>query len=234
MKELKQRFSIWYNRSHRRSGTLWGERFKSVLVQDDPGALVTIAAHIDLNPVRAGIVSDPVEYRYCGYGEAIGGSKIARRGITRLMGSRSSWGRAIKRYRVIVFGKGYVRDAAKGNAGVDVEKTREILNTGGHVSRNQALRCRVRYFSDGAVLGSKEFVQGYFESHRDRFGAKRRDGTRKLRGSDWEVNWKIQLNIRNAFGDHDVIPVVTNPDGQLAVFRNSLPTETFLTNTFSF
>ena len=196
MKELKQRFSIWYNKSHRRSGTLWGERFKSVLVQDDPFALMTIAAYIDLNPVRAGIVSDPVEYRYCGYGEAMGGSRIARRGIARLMDSGSYWGRAIERYRVIVFGKqsslklrpsgGYVRDAAKGNAGVDPEKTREILNTGGRVSRNEALRCRVRYFSDGAVLGSKEFVQGYFESNRDRFGAKCRDRPRRMRGSDWE------------------------------------------------
>ncbi|MBK1879317.1 TonB-dependent receptor [Pelagicoccus mobilis] len=49
-----------------------------------------------------------------------------------------------------------------------------------------------------------------------------------------KVDWRIQLNVRNAFGDDDVIPVVTNPDGQLAVFRNSLPRETFLTNTFSF
>ncbi len=200
MKELKQRFSIWYNRSHRRSGTLWGERFKSVLVQDDPFALMTIAAYIDLNPVRAGIVSDPVEYRYCGYGEAMGGSKMARRGIARLMGSRSSWGRSIERYRVIVFGKGYVRDAAKTNTGVDAEKTREILNQGGRVSRNEALRCRVRYFSDGAVLGSKEFVQGYFESHRDRFGAKRRDGPRKLRGSDWEGLMCIRDLRRDVFG----------------------------------
>jgi len=200
MKELKQRFSIWYNRSHRRSGTLWGERFKSVLVQDDSFALMTIAAYIDLNPVRAGIVPDPVEYRYCGYGEAMGGSKMARRGISGLIGSRSSWGRAMERYRVIVFGKGYVRDAAKRNSGVDAEKTRKILNTGGHVSRNEALRCRVRYFSDGAVLGSREFVQGYFESHRDRFGAKRRDGPRKMRGSDWEGLMCIRDLRRDVFG----------------------------------
>jgi len=200
MKELKQRFSIWYNRSHRRSGTLWGERFKSVLVQDDPFALMTIAAYIDLNPVRAGIVSDPVEYRYCGYGEAMGGSKIARRGITRLMGSGSYWGRAIEKYRVIVFGKGYARDASKRGRAVDAERTREILNTGGRVSRNEALRCRVRYFSDGAVLGSKEFVQGYFESHRDRFGTKRRDGPRKMRGSDWEGLMCIRDLRRDVFG----------------------------------
>ncbi len=55
---------------------------------------------------------------------------------------------------------------------------------------------------------------------------------RKLFGD--KLNWRIQLNVRNAFGDDDVIPVVTNPDGQLAVFRNSLPTEFFLTNTFRF
>ena len=51
---------------------------------------------------------------------------------------------------------------------------------------------------------------------------------------DGKIDWKIQLNIRNAFGDSDVIPVVTNPDGQLAVFRNSLPQEVFITNTLRF
>ena len=48
------------------------------------------------------------------------------------------------------------------------------------------------------------------------------------------VNWSIQLNVRNAIGDDDFIPVATNPDGQLAVFRNPNPREVFLTSTFSF
>ena len=120
------------------------------------------------------------------------------------MGSRSSWGRAMERYRVIVFRKGYVRDAAKRNSGVDAEKTRKILNKGGRVSRNEALRCRVRYFSDGAVLGSKEFVQGYFESHRNRFGAKRRDGPRKMRGSDWEGLMCIREALPELFAGKDM------------------------------
>ena len=34
MKELKQRFSLWYNRHHDRFGTLWAERFKSVVKRD--------------------------------------------------------------------------------------------------------------------------------------------------------------------------------------------------------
>jgi putative transposase len=45
------------------------------------------------------------------------------------------------------------------------------------------LRCRVRYFSDGAVLGSREFVDGVFMACRERFGKTRTSGARKLRGS---------------------------------------------------
>jgi hypothetical protein len=45
------------------------------------------------------------------------------------------------------------------------------------------LRCRVRYFTDGAVIGSKEFVNEAFAQARERFTAKRKDGARRLRGS---------------------------------------------------
>jgi outer membrane receptor protein involved in Fe transport len=48
------------------------------------------------------------------------------------------------------------------------------------------------------------------------------------------IVWSLQLNIRNAIGDDDIIPVATNPDGQLAVFRNPNPREIFLTSSFSF
>ena len=42
MKTLKQRFSQWYNHKYRRKGTLWEERFKSVLVDSAGKALATI------------------------------------------------------------------------------------------------------------------------------------------------------------------------------------------------
>ncbi|MGH8019025.1 MAG: hypothetical protein ACREIA_12170 [Opitutaceae bacterium] len=51
---------------------------------------------------------------------------------------------------------------------------------------------------------------------------------------DDSVDWKLQLNIRNAFGPDDPIPVWTNPDGQVAVVRVPPTTEVFLTNTFRF
>ena len=56
MKLLKQRFTQWFNRQRGRKGTLWEERFKSVLVEGTGEVLATMAAYIDLNPVRAGIV----------------------------------------------------------------------------------------------------------------------------------------------------------------------------------
>jgi hypothetical protein len=45
------------------------------------------------------------------------------------------------------------------------------------------LRCRVRYFTDGAVIGSKAFVNEAFAGARERFSPSRKDGARKLRGS---------------------------------------------------
>lgn len=48
------------------------------------------------------------------------------------------------------------------------------------------------------------------------------------------VRWKIQLNIRNALGNSDDIPVKTNPDGTVAVIRIPNPTTFYLTNTFKF
>lgn len=51
---------------------------------------------------------------------------------------------------------------------------------------------------------------------------------------DDKVDWKIQLNVRNAFGDDDDIPVKTNPDGQVAVIRIPNPRTIYLSNSFKF
>ncbi|MBM3882117.1 MAG: hypothetical protein FJ387_20750, partial [Verrucomicrobia bacterium] len=81
MKEFKQRFSKWYNIRHQRFGTLWAERFRSVLVEDQSGVLETVSAYIDLNAVRAGLVEDPKDYRHCGYAAAVAGDARARSGL---------------------------------------------------------------------------------------------------------------------------------------------------------
>jgi hypothetical protein len=56
------------------------------------------------------------------------------------------------------------------------------LEAGGRVALAKRLRWRLRYFSDGAVIGSRSFVDKFFEAHRERFGLKRTSGARRLRG----------------------------------------------------
>src|SRR5687767_6798405 len=71
-KELKQRLTRSYNARHdNRIGTLWSDRFKSMLVEDNDRVIRTVAAYLDLNSLRAGIVDDPKDYRFCGYTEAL-------------------------------------------------------------------------------------------------------------------------------------------------------------------
>ena len=84
--------SRWHNRKHGRRGTIWEERFGSVVVEEEERALRTMAAYIDLNPVRAGMVEDPAEYRWSGYAEAMAGKARSRRGLVRIIG-QMAWPR---------------------------------------------------------------------------------------------------------------------------------------------
>ncbi|MEJ6578262.1 MAG: hypothetical protein QNL33_19375, partial [Akkermansiaceae bacterium] len=56
---------------------------------------------------------------------------------------------------------------------------------------SKVVGCRVRYFTDGAVIGSKAFVEGVFRASRERFGPKRKDGARKPRGALGELAGEI-------------------------------------------
>ena len=187
VKEVKERFSRWFNKRRGRRGTLWMDRFKSVMVESGGEALRTMAAYIDLNAVRAGLVEDPKDYRWCGYAEAVSGNRRAQRGLCKAVGKPvDGWesARAGEMYRCILFDSGReVKDAQNVNlvrAGVKVEKTKEVLKAGGKLTLGELVRQRVRYFSDGLVLGSREFVEGVFQENRDKFGPKRKDGARRM------------------------------------------------------
>ncbi|MCC5840262.1 MAG: transposase [Opitutales bacterium] len=82
MRELKTRFTFWYNEHYKTVGTFWAERFRSVLVEPGSLALKAVAAYIDLNAVRAGLTDSPQHYRYCGLGEANLKNPIGRRAQT--------------------------------------------------------------------------------------------------------------------------------------------------------
>jgi len=197
MKELKQRFTQWYNRENGRRGTLWEDRYKSVLVEGNENALITMAAYIDLNPVRAKMVADPKDYRWSGYGEAMGGGILARNGLGRLLEEvlhgeffQAHWKRTGNRYRMVLYDHGEEREANEytgrgAKAGFSREKVEAVLEKRGQLSRAEILRCRVRYFCDGAVFGTVGFVDSVFKANRDRYGPNRKSGARKMMGADW-------------------------------------------------
>ncbi len=180
MKELKQRFSKWYNRQQNRYGTVWAERFKSVLVEDRVGVVQAVAAYVDLNPVRAGLVKDPKEYRWCGYGEAVGGNELARKGLASFHRT-GEWGEVGREYREVLLVKSGVAGRS-GKVVLEPEEIRRELRGKGELRLGQVLRLRVRYFSDGVVLGSRNYVNEVFREYRDRFGPRRKSGARALRG----------------------------------------------------
>jgi hypothetical protein len=187
VKEVKERFSRWFNKRRGRRGTLWMDRFKSVLVEGKGEALRTMAAYIDLNPVRAGLVKDPKDYRWCGYAEALGGSRRAQRGLCKAIGKPvDGWQSAgvAEAYRCILFDEGReVKDAQNERVverGLSGESVRAVLAERGKLCAAELVRLRVRYFSDGAILGSKAFVEGIFESQREQFSPKRKRGAKRI------------------------------------------------------
>jgi len=194
MKGLKQEFTQWFNRTHKRSGTLWESRFKSVLINGmDAEALTMMSAYIDLNPVRAGMVEDPKDYRWSSYGAACAGQAEAREGIEQVINQlHLSRGKnlpglkkALSEYRCELMIRGQSEGvASSGNPlrkGVSEERIRAVMDRKGKLTRQEALLCRVRYFCDGGVIGSQRSVDEVFESQRWRFGPKRSSGARRLK-----------------------------------------------------
>jgi hypothetical protein len=203
VKEVKERYSRWFNKRHERKGTLWMDRYKSVMVEGKGEPLHTMAAYIDLNPVRAGLVEDPKDYRWCGYAEAVSGSRRAQRGLSKVTAKpvdRWEQSGGAEAYRCLLFANGVeIRDAQNRKVmrrGVTADEARQVLKEKGKLSTAEMVRLRVRYFSDGLVLGSKEFVESVFTENREKFGPKRRDGARRVSESESPLYALRRLRVK--------------------------------------
>jgi putative transposase len=202
LKELKQRVTLYMNKKLDRTGTLWEGRFKSLLVEGHEMSLMTVAAYIDLNPVRAGLVKKPEDYRWSGYSEAFSGTKgakLAREGLGVILSEclhdselQTNWQRTQNRYRQFLYEEGEARLADEytgegGRIGFTAEEVEEVVKAEGVMPIAAVLRHRVRYLSDGAVLGTAGFVDEIFlrEKEAGRASPKRETGARMMRGAQW-------------------------------------------------
>lgn len=70
MGDLEQGFTTWFNRTRpvRRRGALWAGRYKDTILEAGL-AVWNCWKYVEMNPVRAGIVADPAEYRFCSFAE---------------------------------------------------------------------------------------------------------------------------------------------------------------------
>lgn len=73
MKRLAGRYTRYVNRIEGRSGTVWNGRFKSSPVETDR-YLMACCRYVELNPVRAGMVASPEQYRWSSFNDKIGPS----------------------------------------------------------------------------------------------------------------------------------------------------------------
>ena len=167
VKDIKQTFSRYFNRYHERKGTLWSERFKSVIVEEG-GVAMHCLAYVDLNPVRAGIVKRPEQYRWSSIGYRV------QRGtedgfLSGSYGADSEDADAAERFRVYrkylyEVGRIEKRGAARIEAGIYNDAAACDFN----ISAMDRFGVRNRYFVDSGVIGSRVFVSTIFDEFRER------------------------------------------------------------------
>ncbi|NQU40482.1 MAG: hypothetical protein HQ523_11055 [Lentisphaerae bacterium] len=118
----------------------------------------------------------------------MGGSQVAREGLMHLfehLDNKADWNEAARLYRQQLFVRGE-QLAEDTKPGFSPDAVQAVLDAGGTLPKGQALRCRVRYFSDGVILGSRSFVDEAFARHRHYFSAKRTTGARPMRHGQWD------------------------------------------------
>jgi putative transposase len=204
MGTVGQRFSQWFNHRHGRSGSPWNDRFNSVLVEHPAhfetcgpvgdSAVMKMAAYIELNPYRAGMVKDPKDYHWSGYGASMGRNTAARTGLTRLLKSHhynalTTWKEQAATYRHLLYlagrEKGDAPDGVPLRRSFSPEKVSEVEAVEGHLPFSDLMTCRVRYFTRAKVIGSRAFVEAQFARVKKPCGLKREVGARPMKGEGW-------------------------------------------------
>jgi REP element-mobilizing transposase RayT len=161
MRHLQHLCTAWFNRSRpvRRKGTLWAGRFKNTVLEGGP-ALWACWAYVERNPVRAKMVADPGDYRFCSYGIwAQTGRHPFEEAVREILVPAlpehlSRLGlKALRAELATEFARLAAEDRAKAQATGGVVE--EPADPGFVLSA----RRRVRHWVDGLVIGSELFIR---------------------------------------------------------------------------
>jgi len=170
------RFSHYYNKLHNRRGTLWGERFKSLIVENGE-SLINLLAYVELNPVRAGQVERPEEYRWNSIAyhiQANNKDNFLSMDFGLKTFSIKDKKERMRRYRKYVYEAGAVgRPDKPGSKVIDEKVLAKERKKGFKITRLDRFKHRTRHFSDSGIIGTKEFVSRHYHMFKDRFQSRR-------------------------------------------------------------
>ena len=169
VKEVKERYSRWINRRRNRQGTIWMERFRNVLVQNGC-ALQTMAAYINLNPVRAGLAMHPKNYRWCGFAAAERGERDALEGVRRLQALATNG--PIESENALAIQERTIERSLE----QPPSEQRQRAEGGAFVLGRQ------RGFSEGMAMGEPSWLEVVAREHEEHFGRYRRGKPKEIAG----------------------------------------------------
>lgn len=173
MKEIKLQFTRYYNKKYDRTGFFWGQRFKSVIIENNE-ALLNCLAYIDLNPVRAAIVEQPEDYRWGTLGYLVqSGNRhnllTLEFGINKL--DKLNFNQRLAAYREFVYEIGSLV-TSKGKS-IDPQVLNKHKKKGFSITSIDRLKYKTKYFTDSGIIGSKKYVQKTFYQFKNELNYKR-------------------------------------------------------------
>jgi len=167
MRNIQQAFATWYNKRFKRSGRFWGDRFRSTVFEEFKSVL-DCCLYIELNPVRAGLVSRPEAWRASSIFFREAGIDKNLLPLKDLLGMRTEKS-AIKEFRSRLYYRGSKQ--TKTNQAQIPKKILRAEEARGFRVRGAYLK-KISYFSSAGALGSKQFVERMFSQLSDKLGHK--------------------------------------------------------------
>lgn len=156
MRHLQQLFTAWYNRSKplRRRGSLWADRYKNTILESGV-AVWSCWNYIENNPVRAGMVRDAADYRFCSYGQwhQTGRHPYEDHVTALILPLMNS-----------LFGISSIRELRdRMDEALAAKAERDAIKT----SFSMTVHRRVRHWTSGLVIGSALYVRHVMSRHRN-------------------------------------------------------------------
>jgi REP element-mobilizing transposase RayT len=156
MRALLTGYAGTFNRHHRRVGHLFQNRYKSILVEEEP-YLLELVRYIHLNPLRVGLVKNLAaldRYPWSGHSTLMGRMGRPWQAVVPVLGQYGRRvGEARRRYRTFV-----ANGIAQGRR-PELQGGGLIRSVGGWQAALSLRRGRESWVADERILGSSEFVE---------------------------------------------------------------------------